>query len=148
MIDSSLNWSAHIGQLTAHTRKLIYISCKFRNYADHETLLCTYYALAYSLLQYWFVVWGGIGKTALLPLVCTRRAIFKVMLIRPRMYSTVSLYIECPVLSVRRLFILLTILRKHKNFFSTPIFKRNKTRVCPVTLHRTPLARLSDFLSC
>ena len=146
MIDSSLNWSAHIGQLTARTRKLIPIFWKLRNSADHETLLCVYYALAQSLLQYCIVVWGGIGKTALLPLERTQRAILKVMLGRPRRYSTVSLYTECPVLSVRRLFVLLTILRKHKNLFFTPILKRNKTRVCSVTPHRTKLARRQFYV--
>lgn len=140
IIDNSLKWSAHIDQLTARTRKLMPTFRKLRNSADRDTLLCVYFALVQSLLQYCVVVWGGIGRSILLPLERAQRGVLKVMLGLPRRYCTDLLYSECPVLTVRQLFIFSTILRKHKSTVYKPVIKRNRYRVCPSTPHRTALA--------
>ena len=147
IIDNSLKWNAHITQLIGRIRKLMPVFKKLRKSADRETLLCVYHALAQSLLQYCVVVWGGVGKTILLPLERAQRAILKVMLGRPRRYSTDLLYSECSVLTVRQLYIFSTIIRKHKTIEYIPISKRDKTRVCSGTPHRTVLARQQYYVA-
>lgn len=145
-IDSSLNWSSHINSQANRIRKLIPVFKKLRGSADRDTLFCVYYSLVQSLLQYCVVCWGGIGITKLLPLERAQRAILKVMTGKPRRYSTDVLYKECPVLSVRRLFVLYSILRKHKN---TPFIagsKRCNRKVCPSIAHRTTLSRQQYFV--
>ncbi|CAK1602723.1 unnamed protein product [Parnassius mnemosyne] len=146
IIDYCLSWSAHISNLTCRIRKLIPILRKLRNSADFETLLCVYYALAQSLLQYCILTWGGIGKTTLLPLERAQRAILKVMLGKSLRYSTELIYKECSVLTVRQLFVMSVILRKHKNTDFIPNLKRNKNRICKMTFHRTALARRQYYV--
>lgn len=140
LIDCSLSWLQHIKLLTTRIRRLIPVFRKLRASAEYVTLLCVYHALAQCLLQYCVTVWGGVGRTALLPLERAQRAILKVMLGKPRRYSTELLYGECSVLTVRQLFILSTLLRKHKSHTYKVLTKRNKTKVCSVTPHRTNLA--------
>jgi hypothetical protein len=54
-IDSFLNWNLHINSLVGRVRKLIPVFRKLRISADRETLICVYYALAQSILQYCIV---------------------------------------------------------------------------------------------
>lgn len=141
-VDELINWHSHIDALTSRTRKLIYIFKTLRNSADRDTLRLVYSALCESLLRYCISVWGGSLKTKMLQLERAQRAVLKVMLKKPFRYSTSALYTDCKVLSVRRLFILQTTLRKHPLILYDPRVNDSKRRwdcVCVVEKHRTDL---------
>lgn len=72
-----------------------------------------YLALGKSVIQYCITIWGGVSKTILKPLEISQRSILKVSSFRTYRYPTYHLYQSCEVLTVRQLFVLLTILRQH-----------------------------------
>ncbi|CAH2087990.1 unnamed protein product [Euphydryas editha] len=146
ILDCHLNWTLHINSITNRIRNLIPIFRKLKSSADQETLLNVYNALAKSIIQYCIVVWGGIGKNALIPLERANRALLKVMLGKPRLYSTDLLYRECSALTVRQLYIVAVVLRKHKSIVFKPIPNRYAHRVCVTASYRTTFARHQYYI--
>ncbi|KAJ8709030.1 hypothetical protein PYW07_007766 [Mythimna separata] len=65
------------------------------------------------------------------------------MLFKPFRYPTSLLYEECQVLTVRQLFVLQTVMRKHLSLPYNPSSqeKRQRHRVCPTQRCRTALAK-------
>lgn len=112
-IDQHLNWHKHLDTLMSRTRKLIYIFKKLRNSADADTLKVVYFALCQSILAYCIPAWGGATENVFLRLERAQRAVLKIIFHRQRRYSTVQLYAESKVLTVRQLYIFRTMLRKH-----------------------------------
>lgn len=141
-IDERLNWHPQIEMLKTRVRRLIYIFKSLRESANKQIITLVYLALCQSILSYCIPVWGGTDKTTLLGLERAQRAILKVMTNKPIRFPTVALYTECKVLSVRKLFILRTLLRKHS---SVPLDKSITTRpgkpVCQLVKFRTCVAR-------
>lgn len=88
------------------------------------------------------MAWGGTYPTFLLKVERAQRAILKVMLKKPYMYPTDTLYQETELLTVRQLFIQHIILRKHQNLPYQPELDnlRRRTRICPTVIHNTKLA--------
>lgn len=142
-IDSTLSWKAHIHNLTSRARRLIYIFKKIRSSASAQTLKIVYYSLAQSILTYCDTAWGGACTTTMLQLERAQRAILKVMTHKPIRFPTVSLYKEAEVLNVRQLYVLHTILRKHRSIAYDPELdqsQRKRSRICSLLPHRTTLA--------
>lgn len=149
-LDQCLKWNEHLKSLTSRTRKLIYIFKKLRNAADDETLRLVYRALCESLLTYCITIWGGAAKTALIQLERAQRAVLKVIYRRPFKFPTSQLYIDSKVLTVRQLYILRSVLRKHTflPFEKCKMSKRNPGRVCDVVNCQTTFAtRQYEYLS-
>lgn len=73
-----------------------------------------YYALGQSVISYCVSVWGGACKTHLIKAERAQRSVLKVMTFKPFRYCTTTLYRECKLLSVRKLFILQSIVLYHK----------------------------------
>jgi hypothetical protein len=137
IIDKNLNFHEHIDLLTSRIRKLIYIFKNLRHVANSDVIRMVYLALVQSLLTYCITSWGGASKTTMIQLERAQRAILKVSKSLPFIYPTLNLYKDCEVLSVRKLFILHTILEKHAKLEYDPIMekKRRIKNVCPsVTL--------------
>lgn len=114
IIDKKLNWEPHISALSKRVRKLLHIFKNLRESADTNLIRKIYLALGQSLLTYCIPVWGGAAATHLLELERAQRAVIKVMLRKPRLHPTETLYQEANLLTVRQLFILHTVLRHHK----------------------------------
>lgn len=112
-IDQYLNWHKHLDALVSRTRKLIYVFKKLRNSADPDTLKVVYFALCQSILAYCIPAWGGATENVFLRLERAQRAVLKILFYRPRRYSTVQLYAESKVLTVRQLYVFQSMLRKH-----------------------------------
>lgn len=142
-IDSTLNWKTHIDNLVSRTKRLIYIFKNLRSSADKDTLKTVYLSLAQSVLSYCDTAWGGACTANLLPLERAQRSILKVMLKKPIRYNTYALYKDADVLSVRQLFLLHTIIRRHKllHYNSDDDNPRRRSRVCHSVTCRTELAR-------
>ena len=64
-------------------------------------------------MSYCIPVWGGTFKTVMLRVERAQRAVLKVIYFRKRDYPTALLYSEAQVLTVRKLYILRTVLRRH-----------------------------------
>lgn len=142
-IDSLLNWKPHIEMLTSRVRKLIYIFKRLRVSAEYETLKSVYYALCQSVISYCITAWGGAPKLHLLKLERAQRAVLKVMTFKPFRYPTDELYRDCQVLTVRQLFVLHTILRKHASlqYDANVLSRRRFYSVCPTPRVKTAFAK-------
>lgn len=72
-----------------------------------------------------------------------QRAVFKVILFKPRNYSTAKLYLKAKVLTVRQLYILIYVLRRHSKLPLDPIAlsKRQGFPICHVMRSLTAFAR-------
>lgn len=139
VIDSALNWHEHLISLKTRLRKLIFIFKSLRSSCDASTLFMVYKALAQSIQSYCITAWGGADKTYFLGVERAQRAILKVMLRKPIRFPTEDLYVLCNVLTVRQLFVLQMILRKHKSLYYYPNPASPKRR--NYTVGETPQCR-------
>lgn len=143
-IDSNLKWHSQIEILKARTRKLIYIFKIIRHLAEPETVMTVYLALCQSILSYCIPIWGGAGSAVMLNLERAQRAILKIMTHKHIRHSTHQLYAECEVLTVRQLFVLRSILRKHASLPLDELVltrRRSHSKTCPIVTCRTTFAR-------
>jgi hypothetical protein len=115
MLDQRLSWHCHIELLMNRTRKLIWTFKVLRHVTSEHLLRLTYISLAQSVLSYCLTVWGGANKTRFLDLERAQRTLLKVMYYKPRDFSTELLYSSSDLLSVRKLYVLNTVLSKHKS---------------------------------
>lgn len=151
MIDSTLSWKHQIDTTVSRVRKLIFVFKTLRPVIGFESLKIIYYALAQSVLSYCIVSWGGCVKTQMLRLERAQRAVLKVLLNKPIWFPTSELYSLTQLPTVRQLFILQTISRKHSILVYDPDIsnsKRRSDKVCKTEHRRTALAsRHFYFLS-
>lgn len=138
-IDSELRWDKQIEALTTRTLRLLHIFKSLRESANLDTLKMVYFGLCQSVLGYCITVWGGACKTLLLILERAQRAILKVMIRKPYRYPTTQLYSDCKVLTVRQLFVLYSVLKKHSSL--PPPNQKKRTFIPPSTPHRTTFAK-------
>lgn len=115
VVDSVMSWHEHVQSVSSRIRKLIFVFRKLRGSADEGTLKTAYITLAQSILSYCISVWGSSTVTNLIPLERAQRAVLKVMAFKPIWYPTAQLYELWQVLSVRKLFVLSVLLRKHRS---------------------------------
>lgn len=138
-IDTGLRWDKQINALTNRILRLIHVFKSLRESADTDTLKMVFYALCQSVIGYCITVWGGASKTSLIRVERAQRAILKVMLRRPFRYETTQLYADCQILTVRQLFVLRTILRRHTSIL--PSNTKTRTTIIPGARHKTSFAR-------
>jgi hypothetical protein len=150
-IDNTLSWKEHIKVTRGRVRKLIYIFKNLRSIIDVKTLKSVYCALGLSILTYCISVWGGSAETHIMSLERAQRIVLKVMISKPIRFPTSELYEITDVLTVRQMFILHVILRKHSQLTFNPAAKTNKRRtdlVCKTIFCRLTLARRHfDFIA-
>lgn len=150
ILDNTLSFHLHIDTLASRIRKLIYVFKNLRHVADSRIMKTVYFALCQSLISYCITVWGGANKTSMLRIERAQRAVLKVSNYLPFLFPTKELYERNEVLTVRQLFILNTILRKHSLLTYNPALfegKRRKHAVCPSIRFHTAFARRHfDFL--
>ncbi|XP_013145452.1 PREDICTED: uncharacterized protein LOC106108737 [Papilio polytes] len=147
-VDDTLSWKDHITHICSRVRRLIYIFKQLRTVADVRTLILTYRALCQSILYYCITVWGGVPKSRLIDLERAQRAILKVLMRLPYRHPTTALYEESRVLSVRKLFILQSLLRLHRTTATLLIHSSKRKFRCPIPLTKTSFAqRHYNFLA-
>jgi hypothetical protein len=113
-IDQNMKWVKQISELVKRVRKCIYIFIRLRNILQTNNLKMVYYAIIHSLLQYGIIGWGGTYKNIINPLKIVQKLIIKVIMKKPPMYPTISLFtiFNVPTLEVI-----------HKRIIITEIFK-------------------------
>uniref|UniRef100_A0A2H1W1E8 SFRICE_036267 n=1 Tax=Spodoptera frugiperda TaxID=7108 RepID=A0A2H1W1E8_SPOFR len=147
IIDEELKFHNHIDALTSRIRKLIYIFKSLRHIAETSLIKMVYLALCQSLITYCITAWGGAAKTTIIKLERAQRTLketLKVSSFLPIRYPTAELYQHCGVLTIRQLFFLNIILKKHAELTYDPNAAENKKRnaaVCTVTRCRTSLTQ-------
>lgn len=144
MIDSAISWKHHITYMVSRVRKLIYVFKNLRDIVDFQYLKTVYYALAQSVISYCITSWGGTGISNMLLLERAQRAVLKVLSKKHFRFPTTELYVLCQVLTVRQLYILHTVLKKHTQLPFDPTLMYTKRRydlVCITTKKRTAVAR-------
>lgn len=144
MMDEKLNFFSHIDMMAARIRKLIVIFKNLRHIADKELIKTVYLALCQSQLSYCILKWGGATKCHFLKIERAQRAILKVSNFLPFYHPTIDLYKQTKVLTVRQLYILQTIVKKHSLILYEPEKLKNirrKDRVCDIKKANTSFSK-------
>lgn len=131
IVDEKLSWYPQLEQVTNRVRKLIWIFKSLRYISPTKLRLSSgkslinniYIALAQSILIYCISVWGGAVKTKFVIVERAQRALLKVIYFKTIRFPSEALYNECDLLSVRKLYILHSILKTHKTI------ERNKESI-------------------
>lgn len=150
ILDDKLSWHPHLDQVACRVRKLSWIFRALRHIAppkspelkNNDLLTTIYLALVQSVLVYCIPVWGGAGKTKFLDLERAQRGLLKIMYFKKRTFPTSMLYKLCNRLSVRKLYILQIVLKKHKNidFDAKILTKRRKYNLATIPRTKTTFA--------
>lgn len=116
IVDQHLRWKSHIELISKKIRTLIPIFYQLRNILHQKQLISVYKALAESIIRYAITCWGGLYDNVLNMLQVTQNYIIKVMLKKPKMYSTQRLYDEKMLLNIRLIYVLQSITFIHTKF--------------------------------
>lgn len=152
VVDQNLSWYPHLEQVNNRIRKLSWIFKTLRHIVPKVVPTSTnkprhllneiYIALVQSVLTYCIPTWGGAAKTKFIDLERGQRALIKMMYFKNMRFSTQHLYQISNLLSVRKLYIIRTIIKKHKSLPYDPNLnlKRRKDLVADVPQTKTKFA--------
>jgi len=89
-IDKNLRWNLHVNNIVSRLRTVTYRSYKLRAFLPIKTLRTIYFALYQAILQYGLLVWGGLAKNAIQPLLIQQRQIIRVCLSKQNLVGSTS----------------------------------------------------------
>lgn len=149
MVDQRLSWHDHIELILCRLRKLMWTFKTLRHVAPKDILRQIYISLAQSVITYCLPIWGGASKVKFLEVERSQRSLLKVIYFKPYRFPTENLYTIAEVLTVRKLFILQTILKFHKSLKYDPKIdkKRRRNVVNVIKVNSTFAARQYPRLS-
>lgn len=104
IVDQHLRWDDHTNYLNKKIRLLTHIFYSLRDILHKRNFLLVYNSLIESVLRYCIVIWGGLYNNALNNLQRTQNGLLKIILKKPRLYSTELLYSECGIFDIKALF--------------------------------------------
>lgn len=154
IVDQRLSWYQHLEQVSNRVRKLSWLFNSLRHvvpktlYTRHNSprnlLNEIYIALVQSVLTYCIPVWGGASKSKFIDVERAQRALIKIMYFKKMRFHTGELYQISDLLSVRKLYILHTILKTHKSVpvDSSKLTKRRKDNIIQIPQSRTRFASI------
>jgi hypothetical protein len=142
-IDQHLSWHKHIEMMTSRIRKFVWLFKYLRHIAGKDLLLYIYKSLVQSIICYCLPIWGGAYKTYLLLLERAQRTLLKIILFKKPTFGTKKLYEESNVLTVRQLYVLNCVVRRHKMNIPDLQYrkKRNPYLIFTLAKVRTTFAR-------
>lgn len=157
MIDQRLTWYPHLEHVVNRIRKLSWIFKSLRHVVpkninphnpNNNLLNYVYISLVQSILIYCISVWGGAAKTRFLDLERAQRALIKIMYFKERRFPTETLYKECNLLTIRKLYILHSVLKKHKTLTFDPSIQTRRRRavIIETTKCRTKFAHMQYMI--
>lgn len=85
-------------------RKLNHFYINAKKVLDTPMLRVVYFAMTQSLLQYGITAWGGLGIVAQNKLLKAQKSIIKIILNKPKTYSSEKLFKDMNVFDVKQLF--------------------------------------------
>jgi hypothetical protein len=137
LVDQRLSWYPHLEHVISRTRKLCWMFKTLRHVIPDSTdksnskkirylLNQIYISLAQSIITYCIPVWGGAAKTEFLNLEKAQRTLLKIMYFKKRRFPTEKLYYISGLLSVRKLYIIMTTLKAHTSIPFDPRFLKKR----------------------
>lgn len=105
ILDENLKWNHHVEYISTRIRKLIYKFYQLRQFMQKKTLTMIYLALVESILNYCITAWGGACKTTLQSIIITQKYILKIMLNKPKKFSSTILFKEAKVLQLNQIYL-------------------------------------------
>ena len=103
MIDSHMNWKAHISYICNKIKRSIGIISKARHYINLETLTSLYYSLIYPYLIYGIVIWGHAYKSVLTPLFILQKKAIRLMTFSHYYNHSTPLFLRLRILKLEDL---------------------------------------------
>lgn len=104
ILDSHLRWDRHINSVVAKLRFFINKFKYYKQIFSSGQLKILYYSLVQSHLTYGILAWGGVTNQHLKRLEITQKWILKIILQKPFLFPSDSLYQESGMLDLRQLF--------------------------------------------
>lgn len=143
IIDQRLSWFPHIDMVSTRVRRLIWIFKSLRHITTPLLRNKIYVALAQSVISYCIPVWGGAAKTKFMELERAQRALIKVMYFKPFKFPTEEVYSLSKLLTVRKIYIINTVLKTHSTTTFDPNFanKRRKHVIINLPNYNSMFAR-------
>lgn len=133
MVDQRLSWHYHIELILCRIRKLMWTFKILRYVAPNDVLRQIYITLAQSVITYCLPIWGGASKIKFLDVERSQRSLLKLIYFKPYRFPTENLYSAAEVLTVRKLYVLQTILKLHKSIkFDPEIYNKRRKNVVTV----------------
>lgn len=114
-IDAKLRWQKHIDYTGKRLRKTIYKFVQLRPILSPTLIKTVYHAIFQSQLSYGIIAWGSAYKNDIDKINVIQRRILKIILRKPRIYSTDRLYEDAEVMDARQLYAYIAIQLTHKN---------------------------------
>ena len=155
ILDQKLTWYPHLEHVTGRVRKLGWIFKTLRhviptNYIpktggpNRNLLNEIYIAVAQSVITYCIPIWGGAAKSRFIDVERGQRGLIKIMYFKNRRFSTKTLYEISGLLSVRKLYIIATLLKKHRTliFDKQLLSKRRKDIIAQIPQTKTKFAAI------
>lgn len=103
-LDENLKWKQHIEYIGKRLFSLLRKFYQVRDILSAKNLQLIYTSLAESLIRYCILIWGGLFQEALKNLSILQKTLLKILYKKPRTYSTVTLFLETGVMSVRQIY--------------------------------------------
>lgn len=104
IVDFKLTWQEHIEATTKRIRKLFFKFHHLKNILNFNVSKIVYYALVQSIIQYGIIVWGGAYKKHIHQLIVAQKTIIKIILKKPKRYSSTQTYLDAQILDVKKLY--------------------------------------------
>lgn len=104
IIDNKMQWHHHVDKINKKMRYLNLTFYKLRYILKRQLLKTVYFALAQSVIQYAIIVWGGIFKTTISPLMRSQNILLRIIMNKDSRYSTSMLYQEFEVMTLRQIY--------------------------------------------
>ena len=79
IIDSKLNWKAHVGNVKSKISKTIAILYKIKDFINNNSLYTLYCSLILPYLNYCVEVWGNTYKTIIKPIVTIQKKAIRII---------------------------------------------------------------------
>lgn len=153
IVDQRLSWYPQVEQVSMKIRKFNWMFRSLRHLAPNNIRITNtksknllneiYISLVQTIIMYCIPVWGGALKSRFIEIERAHRGLLKIMYFKRKGFPTSNLYQICGLLSVRKLYILNTILRIHKTIKVNPEIanvKRRKDIVAFVPTTKTVFA--------
>lgn len=99
-----MKWDTQIQNLIIKMRKLSYFHINAKKVLDQPVLRMVYFAMTQSILQYGIIAWVGLEMVAYNKIQTAQKIIIKIILNRPKKYSSEHIFKEFKVFNIKQLF--------------------------------------------
>ena len=140
-----------LGWIFKTLRHIVPTNVKRKTGTHRNVLNEIYISLAQSIITYCITIWGGAAKSSFIHVERGQRAVIKIMYFKSMRCPTEVVYQDSGLLSVRKLYIIHTVLKKHKNLPYDPstATRRRKDLIAQVPQTKTRFAAIQfSTLSC